>query len=86
MTHNDTVIFGYTYRSVPYPVIIKEVSLGSRQEQMQRPSARHYMERKSKWEIPIKSLISELRASLGRGGRKILRAKVDGGHQEYEAL
>ncbi|KAL6079877.1 hypothetical protein STEG23_008723, partial [Scotinomys teguina] len=40
--------------SVPYPVIIREASSSSRCEQMQRPTARHHMERESKWEVSIK--------------------------------
>jgi hypothetical protein len=70
---------------VPYPVIIIEGFSCSRWEQMQRATARHYTERVSKWKISIKSLPAELRESWGRGGRKIVRAKGDGGHQENKA-
>jgi hypothetical protein len=71
---------------VPYPVIIKEFSSGSRQEEMQTLSTRQYMEKDSKLEVCIKSLPSELRESLGRGHRKILRAREDGGHQEGKVV
>ena len=42
------MIICYTHRSVPYLVIIREASSGSRWEQMLRPRVRHYVERESK--------------------------------------
>lgn len=38
-----------------YAVIVREAASGSREEQMQRPIARHDVE-KSKWEVSTKSL------------------------------
>ena len=35
-----------------------------------------------KWDVSIKSLPPEFRESWGRGGRKIVRARRDGRHQE----
>jgi hypothetical protein len=37
-------------------------------------------------EVSIKSLPSELREACRRGGRKIVRAEEDGGHQKSIAL
>jgi hypothetical protein len=42
------MIFYYTHRSVPFPVIIREFSSSSRWKQMQRPTARNYEEEESK--------------------------------------
>jgi hypothetical protein len=44
------------------------------------------MERQSKWDVSIKSFLSELRKSQGRGGGKILRARGVGGHQENKVF
>jgi hypothetical protein len=54
---------------VPYSVIIREASSGHGWE-MQRPAARHYVERECKKDVSIKALLSELRESWGRGGNK----------------
>ena len=40
----------------------------------------------SKWDISIKSLLSELRKPHRRGDRKSIRASGDGGNQENKAL
>ena len=40
----------------------------------------------SKWDVSIKSLPSEFRESLGRGGEGNVRARGDRGHQENKAL
>jgi hypothetical protein len=53
---------------------------------MQRPTASHYLERESKGKFFIKSLSSELREPCGRGDRKSVRVRADGGHQENKAL
>lgn len=37
-----------------------------------------------KWECSIKSLFSELRQPHGRGGRKSIRAKWNGGHPDFK--
>jgi hypothetical protein len=59
----------YTHKLVPYPVIIRMASLGSRWEQMQRPIAKHF----------VKSLNgkspSELRECQEMGDEKTLRAR-----------
>jgi hypothetical protein len=47
---------------------------------MQRPRARHYVDRESKLEVSIESLPLELRESLRRAG-KILRARGEHGPQ-----
>lgn len=59
------MILCYTHKSEPYLVIVREASIRSRCEQMQRPTARQYVKRESKWEVSIKSLPSELRKFLG---------------------
>ncbi|CAO2612815.1 hypothetical protein LEMLEM_LOCUS15772 [Lemmus lemmus] len=53
---------------------------------MQRPTDGHYAERDSKLEIFVKSRPSELMEPHVRGGRKIIRARGDGRHQESMAL
>ena len=80
------MIFCYTDKSIPYPVIIREVSSGSKWEQMQRSTARQYVERESKLEISVQFLPSELREAHRRGGGKIVGSTGDGGHQESRAL
>lgn len=49
------MMFSYTYRSMPYIVIIRDASSGSSVEQTQTPTARHYEEKGSKCEVFIKS-------------------------------
>ena len=52
------------------------------------PQSRHYKENerfwntKTKWEVSIKSLTQEVREPLKRGGKKSVRARGDGGHQD----
>ena len=53
---------------------------------MQRPKARQFTERESKWNIFIKFLPLELKESYKRVGRKIARARRGGGHQENMAF
>jgi hypothetical protein len=48
---------------------------------VRRPIAGSYVERESKLEASIKSLLSELRGSPRREGGKIVRAREDEGHQ-----
>lgn len=59
-------IFCYSHRLVPYPDIIKELFSGSRQGQVQVPTARHYVEKECKLEVSIWSLSSEILAEDGR--------------------
>lgn len=59
------MIFCYTYRSVPCPVIGEAFS-SSRWERVQRPTGRHHVERESKLEGSIGSLPLEFRESLSR--------------------
>lgn len=56
-----SVVVFYTYRSVSCPVSIKEASSICRCEQIQRPTARHYLEGKSKLEVSIQSLPLKIR-------------------------
>jgi len=63
---------------VPYPVVSKEASSESRWKEIQRPTARHYVEREPALEVSIKSLLSELREACRREGREC------GGHQENQ--
>ena len=49
------MIFSDSHESVSYPGIIREASSSSRWEQMQRPIARYFVKRESKWEISNKS-------------------------------
>lgn len=58
----------YTHRSMPCPVIIKDVSSNSKWECVQRPTARKYAERKLV--ISIRSLPLEVWESHGREGEK----------------
>ena len=58
---------------------------------MQRYIVRYYSKRDfgtfcSKWNVFLKSLPSEFRESHARGGRKNIRARGDGGHQEKKTL
>jgi hypothetical protein len=48
------------HRLVPCPVVISEVSSGSRWEWVQNPTARHYTDRKTELEVFIRSLPLEL--------------------------
>lgn len=95
------MVFCYTQRLVPYSAIIIAASSCSRQEQRQRPTARHYTERErlrererltdlgtdsSKGYISISSLPSDLRIPKGRGGRKTGGDRRDRGQQENKAL
>lgn len=54
--------------------------------QAQRPTASRYVERESKRDFFIRSLLSGLRKPLGRGHRKTVRTRGDGGHWENNAL
>lgn len=65
------MIFGYTHRPVPFQVILRTAFSSSRWVQMQRPMARHYVNRESNLQVSIKSLPSEIRESFRKGGRKI---------------
>ena len=53
---------------------------------MQSPTARHYMEKESIWEVSIKFLHSELREFQGKRSINIEKARVDAEHQENKAL
>lgn len=54
------MIICHSHRLVPYLAIIKEVPFSSRWEHMQRPTARHYVERTSKLEVSINPLPQNL--------------------------
>jgi hypothetical protein len=56
----------YTNIAVPYPVT-RETFFISKWEQMQGLTARHYMEKESKWEIFTKYFPLVLRESCRRG-------------------
>lgn len=70
----------YIHISVPDPVFIREASSSSRWEQMQRLTARHYVEGESK-NLPL-----DLSGSCERVGRKVVRFRGDGEQQENAAL
>ena len=80
------MIFCYTHRSVPYPPSPERLPPGTNgnmcRDEQSDVRERGERKRESKWEVSIKSLHSELRESCRRGGRKIVRARGDGGHQE----
>jgi hypothetical protein len=67
---------------MPCPVVIREVSSGSRCEGLQRPTERLYSEKESKLDFSIRTLPSELGKSHGRETRKIVGIRGDGKHQE----
>jgi hypothetical protein len=71
------MLFCYTHRSVPYPVIIRETFWGSRWERMQRPIARHSSKRESELKVSIKNLPSGLGEYGQTGGRKKVRSRRD---------
>ena len=73
----------YTSRSVPYPVNIRKASSGSRWEQIQRLTARHYVERESNWRSPSNP---STQSSRNAAEEEVERAGGDGGHQENKAL
>jgi hypothetical protein len=64
------MIFCYIHRLVPCPVVIREAYLDSRWEWIQK-SAASYVNRESKSQFSISSVLLELRQSCGRGGGKI---------------
>jgi hypothetical protein len=68
---------------VSYPVPVREASSGSKWEQMQRLTARHYVLREPKLEVSIKSF--HFRASEILLNKR-LREREDGRHQENNAL
>lgn len=70
------MIFCSTRRLVPCPVIITEASVSSRWEWVQNPMDRHYTDRKTKLEVFIKSLPSE----LGKKGGKAVGVRGDVRH------
>jgi hypothetical protein len=53
---------------------------------MQRPTGRYLAERKSIWEVYIKSFPSEYRGSFGRGGRKTVRARENGSYPKKKGF
>ena len=48
-------------------------------------TARHHVERESKLEVSIRSLPLELGELYGRGGGKVVGARMNGGYQENTA-
>lgn len=58
--NQSLMIFCYSHKSVPYPVITREAASWSRWEEIQKPNARHYVERESKLMVSIKLLPAEL--------------------------
>lgn len=61
-------MFCYIHRSVPNPVVTREVSSGSCSEWMQRPTAKQEVEREPKLEVSIWSLLLVLGEPCQRGG------------------
>lgn len=53
------MIFCYAQSLVPYPSIIRDFQ--SKWEQIQRSTARHFVEKESKLEISVKSFASEVK-------------------------
>ena len=81
------MIFCYTFRSVPYPFIIRKTSSGSWWQQRQRLTARHYAERESLSGNSLSnSFPLEFRESGGRGHTKSMRAIMVGGHPKNKTL
>jgi hypothetical protein len=75
------------YSSVLYPVIIRETSSSSWWKQMQRPTARHYVETEYKLEIFIKSIFPQSSGNPAEEeAEKIVRVQEDRGHPEQKAL
>lgn len=76
----------YTQRSVLYSVIIRDVSSGSRWEQMQKPMAGYYMKKDLKeWDF-IKSHLPQCsRISVEEKAERV-RVRGAGGYQEKNAL
>ena len=64
----------------------REYSSCSREQQVQRPSTRHYAESERsqntylKWNVSIKLLPSVLRVHCGIGSRKSAKIRGDGGY------
>jgi hypothetical protein len=76
------MIFCYTYKLVPCPVITRKASSSSRWKQVQRPTSRHYSERgrDNKLELYIRSIPCEIGEVHRRGRRKTeeVRGKTHG--------
>ena len=71
------MIFCSTHKSMPYSDIMRDASSCKRLKQIQRPTARHYMERKSLKHTALNFLSPSNPSENGRGGRKSVRARAD---------
>jgi hypothetical protein len=74
---------------MPCSATIRESSSYSRWEQTQRDimqKVRDLAILSPKWNSSIKSLSARLRKPCGRGNRKSIRARGDGGHKEDNVL
>ena len=79
------MIFCYTHRPMPGSDIIREANTETpKSDNIQR--VRDLKTLSPKMVVSIKSLPLGLREPFGRGDRKSLRARGDGGHQDNKIL
>ena len=68
----------YTHTLVSCPVVITEASSSKCWKRIQKPTARHYVQRESKLEVSIESLSSELGETHRSGKGEIVGVRGDG--------